>query len=211
MQTFYLLLVVTCTIVGGIGGTVGIVVRRYAKPWSRVLFYIGLAVSVFPVASHYYGTRSAGPKAITYMQEHSERYSEQAIAAVQSALDQFTLTVFSGLLVLYILCCFLAQWRLWAGTVLPAAAFVGYYHGAVGMLSDALYRHGDGDILITVIPDNKVMILTFILSAGIQVGLFVYAWIVSRDGLPRSIKKLGLSVLALAASIWAVSEAGLIV
>ncbi len=210
MQTLYLLLAVTCIIMGGIGGTVGIFVRRYAKRWFRVLFYIGLAVSALPVMLHCYGTQSAGPKAITYMREHPERYSEQAIAAVQSALDQFTLSVLLGLLGLYLLCAFLARWRLWAGTALPAVAFVGYYHGAHGMLSDALYQHGDGDVLVTVMPDNMGMIWTFILSAGVQVGLFFYVWIVSRHGLVRSTKKLKLSALSLASSVWAVSEAGLL-
>jgi hypothetical protein len=182
MQMLVVLLTITCLLFGGMGWIVAAVTRRYADRWSHFLLYIALAAALFPVFGHYYGTRDAGPRAITYMREHPEHYSEQEIEGVQSALNHFTVEVLLWLLGLYIAGCVLSRWRMWAGTFLPAIAFVGYYHVFHSELTDLLLRHGSGDVLVIVDPDNMGMIWAFILSAGMQVGLLAYAWTVSRSG-----------------------------
>ena len=180
MQTLLVLSAITCILLGGIGWVSGTVISKYGARWSRILLYIALAVALLPVFGHYHITRDGGPRAITYMRENPDFYTAQEIEKVQSALDHFTVEVPLWLFGLYLLSCALTRWRIWAGMFLPAIAFVGYYHGSHGMLSDSLYKHGGADVLVTVVPDNKFMIWTFILSAGIQAGLLVYVWTVSR-------------------------------
>lgn len=181
MNTILVLVLIASLLLGSVGLGGGLLVQKYNTRGSHILFYIALAVSLLPVFGHYYGTRNAGPRAITYMQEHPERYSEQEIGGVQSALNHFTVEVLLWLLGLYIVGCVLSRWRIWAGTFLPAIAFTGYYHVFYNELTNLLLRRGGGDVMVTVDPDNMGMIWTFILSAGMQVGLLAYAWTVSRS------------------------------
>jgi hypothetical protein len=179
MKTLLVLLAIACILLGGLGWISGTVISKYDDRWSLVLLYIALSVALLPVFGHYQGTRDGGPRAITYMQEHPERYASQEIKRVQSALDHFTRAVPTWLLGLYVLSCFLTRWRTWAGAFLPAFAFIGY-HVFHGELSNSLLKHGGADVLVTVVLDGKSMTWTFVLSAGIQIGLLAYVWTVSR-------------------------------
>jgi len=93
MQMLVVLLTIPCILLGGMGWIGAAVPRRYADRWSHFLLYIAPAAALFPVFGQYYGTRDAGPGAITYMREPPERYSEQETEGVQSALNHFTVEV----------------------------------------------------------------------------------------------------------------------
>ena len=106
---FVFALIGTVVFLGGVGWVLGMIVTEINSHWSYPLLYTGLAVSGLPVLAHYQRTLNAGPRVIKYMEEDPTRYSEQAIAGVESAFDQFAITVPLWLLGGFILCLFLTR------------------------------------------------------------------------------------------------------
>jgi len=175
---FVFALIGTVVFLGGVGWVLGMIVTEINSHWSYPLLYTGLAVSALPVLAHYQKTLNAGPRVVKYMKEDPARYSEQAIAGVESAFDQFAISVPLWLLGGFILCLFLTRWRIWAGVLLPTIAYLSYYYGPRDSLISSVFKYSTPDGIVTYIPDsyNVILPFTFLLSFLIQISLLCYVF-----------------------------------
>jgi len=162
--------------VGWVGWAFSMIVTEINSRWSYPLLYAGLAVSALPVLEHYQRTLNAGPRVIKEMKEDPARFLGHEIAGVESAFDQFAISVPLWLLGSYILCLLLTRWRIWAGVFFPTIAYLSYYYVSRAPLISAVLEHSAPDGIITDIPESHNVILpyAFLLSFLMQIFFLTY-------------------------------------
>jgi hypothetical protein len=174
----------------GVGGSLAALVRWLGRPWGRTLVLYGLlAASLLPLAAHYQWSRQQGRRVVeelaTYVEKgvDPEHYSPADVRNSKVALARFTWTGPVLLLGLYLAACWVSRWELWPSVFLPAIAFTAYYFFVDLLLYDPLGSYAY-EALYPLLDAGKITVWAFILCGGAQVGLLLYAWIVSEAGLP---------------------------
>lgn len=173
----------------GIGGSLAAVVRWIGREGlGTVVLYGLLAVSLFPLGWHYHLSRQQGKRVVdeleTYVEQgvDPEHYSPADVRKSKAALTRFTWAGPIFLLGLYLVVCWASRRRLWPSVFLPAIAFTAYFFFVDLLLYDPLGHHAYE--AIWHLDADKITVGAFILCGGAQVGLLLYAWLVSIAGLP---------------------------
>lgn len=189
-RLMWFLAVVALVVTGvgaGIGGSLAAVVRWIGREGlGTVVLYGLLAVSLLPLGWHYHLSRQQGKRVVdeleTYVEQgvDPEHYSD--VRKSKAALTRFTWAGPVILLGLYLVACWASRRRLWPSVFLPAIAFTAYVFFVDLLLYDPLGHHAYEAIFH--LDADKITVGAFILCGGAQVGLLLYARLVSIAGLP---------------------------
>lgn len=181
---------VVAGVCAGVGGGLAALVWWLGRPWVRTLVLYGLlAVSLLPLAAHYQWSRQQGKRVVdeleTYVEQgvDPEHYAPADVRKSKAALARFIWLGPVFLLGLYLVACWASRWGVWPSMFLPAIAFTAYFFFVDLLLYEPLGRYAY-EALFPLSDAGKVTVWAFILCGGAQVGLLLYAWIVSDNGLP---------------------------
>ncbi len=133
-----------------------------------------LALSALPLLWHYAETVRLAGHALDYVNGNAGQYGSEDVQALDEALLRFRLGVPVGAAALWALACGAASRLPLLSALLPAVAFVLYKEGPLDALHRAVFEHGGGDAIMHL-PDGKLLVWTFVLTAAAQLGIALYA------------------------------------
>lgn len=179
-------------ICAGVGGSLAVLARWLGQDWIRSsLLYGLLAASLLPLGVHYQWSQERGQRVVdrleTYVEKGGdlEHYAPADVRKSKAVLSRFTWIGPAVLLGLYLLACWAGRrWR-WPSVFLPAAAFTVYVLVFEFALLSPLSRYAY-EAIVPMMDADKITVWAFILCGGAQVGLLLYAWLVSDPRLPFS-------------------------
>lgn len=182
-----LLLIAALVVTGicaGVGGGLAVLVRWAEQKSLKMLVLYGmLAASLLPLAAHYQWSRERGGRVVDKLKTYVEKgtdpdYTAADLQKAEAVLARFTWTGPAVLLGLYLLACGTARrWR-WSGIFLPAVAFTVYVFFFNFALHSPLGRYAY-EAIFPMMDADKITVWAFLLCGGAQIGLLLYAWIVS--------------------------------
>ena len=184
MGILFIAALVVAGICAGVGGGLAALVRWARQESLKTLVLYGmLTASLLPLAAHYHWSQERGGRVVSELKAYVEKgpdphYTPADLQSSKMVLTRFTWAGPIVLLGLYLLACWAVRQRRWWGILLPAAAFTMYmffFNFALlsplgGYAYEAMFLMTDAD---------KISVWAFILCGGAQIGLVVYAWLVS--------------------------------